>query len=391
MDPVLGDVPAADAEPAPDLEVFPGGRRGAAGCRSWSARSWPTTTPSGPSFYGVAVDRFLPFNFLRDVHIQTPIVWIGVVLDRRRPFPRAGDQRPRGERPGAVGRRAVLRDPVGGRRGSGRQLPRHHGLHRRAAWFWFGNQGLSYIQLGRAWQIGFFAGLAIWSVLVLRALWPTRASLCGGDATILARRHPAREPAVGLDRQHRPPLCVRHDPAHRDREVLHHHRLLALVGGPSVGRAVVRVLRRCDERLPADGGRPGVAQAGRARGLSGTHPDLPGWRPWHRPPPLLGRRARHVGAARYDVLVHRGPAVGAARHRGDPAAPADQGGGQLQVRSGLHLHHRRGLLELRRRGRLRRRDVERAVGELLRARHLPDPEPRPHGALRRVRPARHRA
>ena len=44
-------------------------------------------------------------------------------------------------------------------------------------WFWFGNQGLSYIQLGRAWQIGFFAGLVIWSVLVFRALWPTRATL----------------------------------------------------------------------------------------------------------------------------------------------------------------------------------------------------------------------
>ncbi|BFG80079.1 hypothetical protein PTKU46_81130 [Paraburkholderia terrae] len=40
-------------------------------------------------------------------------------------------------------------------------------------WFWFGNQGLSYIQLGRAWQIGFFVGLALWSVLVMRALWPT--------------------------------------------------------------------------------------------------------------------------------------------------------------------------------------------------------------------------
>ena len=25
-------------------------------------------------------------------------------------------------------------------------------------WFWFGNQGLSYIQLGRFWQIGFFLG-----------------------------------------------------------------------------------------------------------------------------------------------------------------------------------------------------------------------------------------
>jgi nitric oxide reductase subunit B len=47
----------------------------------------------------------------------------------------------------------------------------------RDGWFWFGNQGLSYIQLGRAWQIGFFAGLVIWSLLVFRALWPTAAKL----------------------------------------------------------------------------------------------------------------------------------------------------------------------------------------------------------------------
>jgi nitric oxide reductase subunit B len=44
-------------------------------------------------------------------------------------------------------------------------------------WLWFGNQGLSYIQLGRAWQIGFFAGLLIWSLLVFHALWPTRETL----------------------------------------------------------------------------------------------------------------------------------------------------------------------------------------------------------------------
>ena len=31
-------------------------------------------------------------------------------------------------------------------------------------WFWFGNQGLSYIQLGRFWQIGFFVGLLVWSL-----------------------------------------------------------------------------------------------------------------------------------------------------------------------------------------------------------------------------------
>ena len=46
-------------------------------------------------------------------------------------------------------------------------------------WFWFGNQGLSYIQLGRFWQIGFFVGLLIWSGLMFRALWPTNAELWG--------------------------------------------------------------------------------------------------------------------------------------------------------------------------------------------------------------------
>jgi len=30
------------------------------------------------SFYGLDLHNFLPFNFLRDVHIQAPIIWIGV-------------------------------------------------------------------------------------------------------------------------------------------------------------------------------------------------------------------------------------------------------------------------------------------------------------------------
>jgi nitric oxide reductase subunit B len=29
-------------------------------------------------FYGVELQNFLPFNFLRSVHIQSPIIWIGV-------------------------------------------------------------------------------------------------------------------------------------------------------------------------------------------------------------------------------------------------------------------------------------------------------------------------
>ncbi|HVJ51299.1 MAG TPA: cbb3-type cytochrome c oxidase subunit I [Aliidongia sp.] len=128
------------------------------------------------SFYGIEVDRFLPFNFLRDVHIQSPIVWIGLSWIGAALFlaPAISGSEPRGQ--------AFLVDllfwvtlfvVVGALVGN------YLGIMGfiDTGWFWFGNQGLSYIQLGRAWQIGFFAGLGIWSILVFRALWPTRITL----------------------------------------------------------------------------------------------------------------------------------------------------------------------------------------------------------------------
>jgi nitric oxide reductase subunit B len=128
------------------------------------------------SFYGIEVDRFLPFNFLRDVHIQTPIVWIGLSWIGAGLFlaPAISGGEPRGQ--------AFLVDVlfwvtlfivVGALAGN------YLGVmgYIQEGWFWFGSQGLSYIQLGRVWQIGFFAGLLIWSLLVFRALWPTGAKL----------------------------------------------------------------------------------------------------------------------------------------------------------------------------------------------------------------------
>jgi nitric oxide reductase subunit B len=128
------------------------------------------------SFYGIEVDRFLPFNFLRDVHIQTPIVWIGLSWIGAALFlaPAISGDEPKGQ--------AFLVDllfwvtlliVVGAL--AGNYLGIMGFIHE--GWFWLGNQGLSYIQLGRAWQIGFFAGLVIWSLLVFRALWPTGAEL----------------------------------------------------------------------------------------------------------------------------------------------------------------------------------------------------------------------
>jgi nitric oxide reductase subunit B len=127
-------------------------------------------------FYGLEIDRYLPFNFLRDVHTQTPIVWIGLSWIGAALFlaPAISGEDPKSQ--------ALLVDALFWVTlfvVAGALVGDYFGVmgYVDKGWFWFGNQGLSYIQLGRAWQIGFFAGLSIWSVLVMRALWPSMASL----------------------------------------------------------------------------------------------------------------------------------------------------------------------------------------------------------------------
>ncbi|HVT25863.1 MAG TPA: cbb3-type cytochrome c oxidase subunit I [Rhizomicrobium sp.] len=125
------------------------------------------------SFYGIDINAWFPFNFLRDVHIQAPIIWIGLSWIGAALFLApaiAGGKEAKGQHwlvdflfwvTLLIVAGALIGDYLGimGKIDKG--------------WFWFGNQGLSYIQLGRFWQIGFFVGLALWSLLVMRALWPT--------------------------------------------------------------------------------------------------------------------------------------------------------------------------------------------------------------------------
>lgn len=128
------------------------------------------------SFYGIGIDRLLPYAFLRDVHIQSPIVWIGVSWIGAGLFlaPLIGGREPKGQRflvnlifwvlvvivAGAL---------IGDYLGIMGIINKH--------WFWFGNQGLSYIELGRFWQILFFIGLLVWSLVLLRAFLPTLVAL----------------------------------------------------------------------------------------------------------------------------------------------------------------------------------------------------------------------
>ena len=126
------------------------------------------------TFYGVQLNYILPFNFLRSFHIQAPIIWIGLGWIASGLFiapATAGGREAKGQ--GFlvdllfwVSLFVVTAALVGNYLGIQGVIDR--------GWFWFGNQGLSYIQLGRFWQILFFVALLSWSALMFRALWPSR-------------------------------------------------------------------------------------------------------------------------------------------------------------------------------------------------------------------------
>ncbi len=123
-------------------------------------------------FYGLTLNAILPFAFLRSVHIQLPILWIGLAWMGAGLFvaPLIGGGEPKGQ-----GRLvdllyiATVAIVVGGLFGDYAGIK---GWFTHGSWFWFGNQGLSYLELGRAYQIGLFIGLSLWSLLVGRAMWP---------------------------------------------------------------------------------------------------------------------------------------------------------------------------------------------------------------------------
>lgn len=128
------------------------------------------------SFYGFNIAEFLPFSFLRSVHLQTPIAWIGLGWIGTALFlaPIIAGKEPKGQKFLINLLFWVTVTIVGGA-----LLGNYLGLmgYIQKYWFWFGNQGLSYIELGRFWQILFFVGLFSWSIIMLRTLWPTLKNL----------------------------------------------------------------------------------------------------------------------------------------------------------------------------------------------------------------------
>jgi nitric oxide reductase subunit B len=142
-------------------------------------------TVEGQDFYGFPLSQWFPYTLLRTWHIQSALFWIasgflaaGLFLA---PIINGGKD-PKFQKLGVdllfwalvV---VVLGSFVGNYLAIAQIMP--------PEWnFWLGHQGYEYVDLGRLWQIGKFAGVAFWLLLMLRGILPAYRQ--PGDKNLLA-------------------------------------------------------------------------------------------------------------------------------------------------------------------------------------------------------------
>ncbi len=124
-------------------------------------------------FYGIDLSQLLPSNLLRTWHLQLAIFWIATAYIGGALFVAAmlGGTNPRGQR-GAINLLfvAIVVVAVGSLLGEWAGLLQWLG----ALWFWLGNQGWEFLEIGRFWQILLAIGLIFWFWLLWRELSPAR-------------------------------------------------------------------------------------------------------------------------------------------------------------------------------------------------------------------------
>ncbi len=126
----------------------------------------------GQGFYGIPLDKWLPYSISRTWHIQLAIFWIATSWLATGLYyaPAVSGVEPKFQRLGVnllFG--ALLVIVVGSLIGQWLGVMQRLGLVEN---FWFGHQGYEYVDLGRFWQIFLFIGLFIWLFLMGRAIWP---------------------------------------------------------------------------------------------------------------------------------------------------------------------------------------------------------------------------
>ena len=125
----------------------------------------------GSGFYGIPLDRWLPYSVTRTWHLQIGIFWIATswLATGLYVAPAVSGVEPKGQRLGVNALfGALLLVVVGSLAGEWMSIQHKLGNN----WFWFGTQGYEYVDLGRFWQILLFVGLTFWLWLMWRALKP---------------------------------------------------------------------------------------------------------------------------------------------------------------------------------------------------------------------------
>ncbi|MBX3395981.1 MAG: nitric-oxide reductase large subunit [Phycisphaerae bacterium] len=126
----------------------------------------------GGGFYGIKLAEILPYSVTRTWHTQLGIFWIATAWLATGLFvaPAVSGYEPKFQRLGVnVLFVCLLVIVVGSLAGQWMGVQQKLGY---VANFWFGHQGLEYVDLGRFWQIFLLAGLFIWLFLMGRAMWP---------------------------------------------------------------------------------------------------------------------------------------------------------------------------------------------------------------------------
>jgi nitric oxide reductase subunit B len=139
----------------------------------------------GDGFFGVPLDRWLPYVVTRTWHIQLGLFWIATSWLAAGLFigPIILGREPKGQALGVgvlLGALVVI--VVGSLAGEWASV-----FHKFSGnnWFLWGHQGYEYVELGRVWQIGLFAGLLIWLALVGRCVIPAMIEAKPGTSKLL--------------------------------------------------------------------------------------------------------------------------------------------------------------------------------------------------------------
>jgi len=126
----------------------------------------------GEAFYGFPLAEWIPYSVTRTWHTQLGIFWIATAWLATGLFmaPAVSGYEPKYQRAGVnflfICLLIIVLGTLFGTWYSTRQ---EMGL---TASYWFGHQGLEYVDLGRFWQWFLFIGLFVWLGLMSRAMWP---------------------------------------------------------------------------------------------------------------------------------------------------------------------------------------------------------------------------